>query len=65
MPESSGLPYRVSAARRVRRALLKAIANFAEANGVEQPLVEVELTDTSRFVLEHIDPEPGFGMVTL
>ena len=45
--------------------LLKAIANFAEASGVERPLVEVELTDTSRFVLEHVDPEPGFGMVTL
>ena len=45
--------------------LLKAIANFADATGVERPLVEVELADTSRFVLEHIDPEPGFGMVTL
>jgi hypothetical protein len=45
--------------------LLKAIANFAEATGVERPLVEVELADTSRFVLEHLDPEPGFGMVTL
>ena len=45
--------------------LLKAIANFAEASGVEKPLVEVELTDGSRFVLEHVDPEPGFGMVTL
>jgi hypothetical protein len=45
--------------------LLKAIANFAEATGVERPLVEVELADTSRFVLEHVDPEPGFGMVTL
>jgi hypothetical protein len=46
-------------------ALLKAIANFAEATGVEKPLVEVELTDTSRFLLDHIDPAPGFGMVTL
>jgi hypothetical protein len=46
-------------------ALLKAIANFAEATGVERPLVEVELTDTSRFLLDHIDPAPGFGMVTL
>jgi hypothetical protein len=45
--------------------LLKAIANFAEASGVERPLVEVELTDTSRFVLERVDPEPGFGMVTI
>ena len=43
----------------------KAIASFAEANGVEKPVVEVELADTSRFVLERIEPEPGFGMVTL
>jgi hypothetical protein len=45
--------------------LHKAIAAFAEANGVEKPVVEVELADTSRFILERIDPEPGFGMVTL
>jgi hypothetical protein len=45
--------------------LHKAIASFAEANGVEKPVVEVELADKSRFVLERIEPEPGFGMVTL
>src|SRR5690348_493068 len=45
--------------------LHKAIASFADANGVEKPLVEVELADASRFVLERIEPEPGFGMVTL
>lgn len=45
--------------------LHKAIAAFAESSGVEKPLVEVELADTSRFVLDRIDPEPGFGMVTL
>jgi hypothetical protein len=43
----------------------KAIASFAEANSVEKPVVEVELADRSRFVLERIEPEPGFGMVTL
>jgi hypothetical protein len=43
----------------------RAIANFAQATGVEKPLVEVELADTSRFTLERIEPEPGFGMVTL
>ena len=43
----------------------KAIGSFAEANGVEKPVVEVELADGSRFVLERIEPEPGFGMVTL
>jgi hypothetical protein len=27
--------------------------------------VEIELADTSRFVLDRIEPEPGFGMVTV
>jgi hypothetical protein len=45
--------------------LHKAIASFAEAAGVEKPLVEVELADSSRFVLDRIEPDPGFGMVTL
>ena len=45
--------------------LHKAIASFAESTGVEKPLVEVELADRSRFVLDRIEPEPGFGMVTL
>jgi hypothetical protein len=45
--------------------LHKAIASFAEANGIEKAVVEVELADNSRFILEHIEPEPGFGMVTL
>ena len=43
----------------------RAIASFAEATGVEKPVVEVELADTSHFVLERIEPEPGFGMLTL
>jgi hypothetical protein len=45
--------------------LLRTIAAFAERTGVEKPLVEIELADTSRFVLDRIEPEPGFGMVTL
>jgi hypothetical protein len=45
--------------------LHKAIASFAESTGVEKPVVEVELADMSRFVLDRIEPEPGFGMVTL
>jgi hypothetical protein len=45
--------------------ILRVIGSFAETVGVEKPLVEVELADTSRFVLERIDPEPGFGMITL
>jgi hypothetical protein len=43
----------------------RAIVNFAESAGVDKPLVEIELFDTSRFTLDRIDPEPGFGMVTL
>jgi hypothetical protein len=45
--------------------LHKAISSFAESAGVEKPVVEIELADTSRFVLERIDPEPGFGLVTI
>ena len=45
--------------------LHRAIAHFAEVKGVQTPLVEVELADTSRFELDRIEPEPGFGMVTL
>jgi hypothetical protein len=45
--------------------LHRAVAAFAEQHGVESPLVEVELADRARFVLERIDPEPGYGMVTL
>jgi hypothetical protein len=43
----------------------RAIARFAEETGVETPVVEVELADTSRFVLDRIEPEPGFGMITV
>ena len=45
--------------------LLRAIAAFGETHGVETPVVEIELADSARFVLEKIDPEPGSGMVTL
>ena len=45
--------------------LHRTIADFAEKAGVEKAVVEVELVDTSRFVLDRIDPEPGFGMITV
>jgi hypothetical protein len=45
--------------------LHRAIAAFAEENGIETPVVEVELMDSARFVLSRIDPEPGYGLVTL
>jgi hypothetical protein len=32
---------------------------------VNTPLVDVELADSARFVLERLEPEPGAGMVTL
>jgi len=45
--------------------LVKVIREFAETHGVPSPLVEVELADSARFVLDRLDPAPGFGMVTL
>ena len=32
---------------------------------MQTPWVEVELVDGARFVLQRIEPEPGFGMVTV
>jgi hypothetical protein len=43
----------------------RAIEKFAEATGVPTPVVEVELADTSRWILDRIEPEPGFGMITI
>jgi len=45
--------------------LLRTIARFAEQTGVQTPVVEIELADTSRFVLDRIEADPGFGMVTV
>ena len=45
--------------------LHRTIARFGEVMGVAKPLVEVELADMSRFQLDKIEPEPGFGMVTI
>jgi hypothetical protein len=41
------------------------IARFAESAGVPNPVVEVELADTARFVLDALSPEPGYGFVTI
>ena len=43
----------------------RAIEKFAEATGIATPVVEVELADTSRWILDRIEPEPGFGMITI
>jgi len=32
---------------------------------VQTPAVEIELVDSARFTLRRIEPEPGFGMVTI
>jgi hypothetical protein len=32
---------------------------------VQTPAVEIELVDSARFTLHRIEPEPGFGMVTI
>jgi hypothetical protein len=41
------------------------IARFAEEAGVPNTVVELELRDGSRFVLDTLSPEPGQGFVTV
>ena len=41
------------------------IQRFASEHSVEKACVEVELHDGSRYVLDSIAPEPGFGFVTI
>lgn len=41
------------------------IARFTETHGLAQAMVEVELRDGARHVLDTISAEPGFGFVTL
>ena len=41
------------------------VERFAEAHGIEQPTVEVELMDGALLVLESMSPEPGYGFFTL
>lgn len=42
--------------------LYRVVSRFAEEHGVEKPLVEVELNDGARFVIDQIIPEPGYGI---
>ena len=42
-----------------------AIERFASEHGIEKAVVEVELRDGSRFTLERLSPEPGYGFVTI
>jgi hypothetical protein len=41
------------------------IGRFAQERGVERAVVELELRDGSRFELDAILPEPGYGFVTI
>ena len=43
----------------------RAIGAFAEEQGVQTPAVEVELVDGARYTLQRVEPEPGYGMITL
>jgi hypothetical protein len=44
--------------------LQRQIARFAEEAAVERAYVVVELVDGSRFALDSVSAEPGFGFVT-
>ena len=41
------------------------IERFATGAGVAQAFVQVELADGSRYAIDAMSPEPGFGFVTL
>jgi hypothetical protein len=45
--------------------LHRSFAEFAEASGIAAPVVEIELADTARFVIDKLLPDPGFGMITI
>lgn len=45
--------------------LQRQIAGFADAHGIQQVAVEVELMDGALFHVKEISPEPGYGFVTV
>jgi hypothetical protein len=45
--------------------LLRQIERFAREREIEQASVDVELRDGSRFRLDRVLPEPGFGFITI
>ena len=45
--------------------LQRQIETYAREAGVEQAVVEIVLADGSRFTVEEILPEPGWGFITL
>ena len=45
--------------------LHRQIERFAERHEIEKAVVELELRDGSRFKLETVSPDPGYGFVTV
>lgn len=45
--------------------LHRGIDAYAQEAGVAKAFVELELADGSRYCLDRVSPEPGFGFVTL
>jgi hypothetical protein len=45
--------------------LHREIERFARDREIEKAVVEIELRDGSRFALEQLSPEPGYGFITL
>ena len=45
--------------------LHRQIERFAQEREIERASVEVELRDGSRFRLDRVMPEPGYGFITL
>ena len=41
------------------------IEQFASESGVEQPAVEIELAGGTRYWIESLSAEPGYGFITL
>lgn len=46
-------------------AVHRRIERFAAEAGVERAFVQIELADGSRFALDTLSAEPGYGFVTL
>jgi hypothetical protein len=47
------------------RRVHQQVEHFAETQGLSHTMVEVELRNGVRHVLDAISPEPGYGFVTL
>jgi hypothetical protein len=45
--------------------LHREIDRFASEREIAKAIVEVELRDGSRFMLERLSPEPGYGFITI